>query len=202
MAGTQHQSLSRQTKWWNFNSHGGTCLEQHQATKIYLLTVPHKLSSHQKPFDKNNIKTSTRGMTIIWIGPFCLHICWSLHYANVLFALNKSEEKMIEARLAASKGQPQVVTMQEKQTPPSTESLVKGGRIQSLMITLSLMWEITTSVGIPIGHTNLRSGAIPLTLNTSAKIARFHSAPLWRLLTSPWTMISNQTRTTVTRTPL
>ena len=53
--------------------------------------------------------------------------------------------------MAASKGQPWAVTMLEKQTPRLLESLVRDGRTHSRMITVSLLWEITTFVGILLG---------------------------------------------------
>ena len=58
---------------------------------------------------------------------------------------------MIEGRLVASKGQLQVVTMLEKQTPLLMGSLVSDGQTQSRMIMISPMWEITTFAGIRMG---------------------------------------------------
>ena len=85
---------------------------------------------------------------------------------------------MLEARLAASKGQHWVVTMLEKRTPPLTGSLVRDGRTQSLMIMISPTWEITTSVGIPMEPPNPMSGATPLIQKWSHTIALFRIAPL------------------------
>ena len=86
--------------------------------------------------------------------------------------------KKTEDRFTANKSQPQAVTMWEKSTRPMTGSLVRDGRTHSRMITVSPMWEITTSVGIPMGPLNPRSGATPLTMIMSARIAQFHFAPL------------------------
>ena len=71
---------------------------------------------------------------------------------------------MIEGRLVASKGQLQVVTMLEKQTPLLMGSLVSDGQTQSRMIMISPMWEITTSVGTPKGLVCPVCGATPMIL--------------------------------------
>ena len=84
---------------------------------------------------------------------------------------------MIEGRLVPSKGQLQVVTMLEKQTPLLMGSLVSDGQTQSRMIMISPMWEITTSVGIQTGLPNPRCGATPLILSIENRIAQFHPAP-------------------------
>ena len=141
-------------------------------------------------------------MKTIWIGSFYTGSIQSLFYAIIqeLFALSQAEHKII--RMAARKSQVQAVTMSEKQTPLLTESLVRDGRTHSLMITVLLMWEITTSVGILLGLPNPRCGALPLILNISTRIVRFLSARLWRLLTFLWTITMNLTRTTDTRKPL
>ena len=70
------------------------------------------------------------------------------------------------------------------------------------MITVSPMWEITTSVGIPMEPPNPKSGALQLILKFSHSIAPSHFVPHRRLLTSHWTVMINLTRTTVTRTHL
>ena len=86
-----------------------------------------------------------------------------------MFALKKNQ-----GRLAANRGRHQVVIIQEKQTPLSTGSLVRDGQTLGLMTMISPTWEITTSVGIPMGLLNSKCGAIPLILNMSARIAQFH----------------------------
>ena len=103
---------------------------------------------------------------------------------------------MIEARLVASKGQHWVVTMLEKRTQQLTGFLVRGG----LIIMISSMWEITTSVGIPLGLL-MGCGATPLILKIESILAWFHSVPLWGLLTSLWTMIMTPTKARVTHEP-
>ena len=80
--------------------------------------------------------------------------------------------------LAAKKDQPQAGPMLGWQTPQFTESLVRDGQTQILMIKVSPMWETTTSVGIPLGHPNPKCGAIPMILNLKNRTALFHSAPL------------------------
>ena len=67
---------------------------------------------------------------------------------------------------------------------------------------LSLMWEITISVGIPLEVLNLRSGVILLIPIMSSKIAQFHSVPHGRPSTFHWTTMTNLTKKTVTRRPL
>ena len=82
---------------------------------------------------------------------------------------------MIEARLAASKGQHQVVTTMEKQIQLLTRSLVRDGRKHSRIITVSPMWEITTSVGILEGIQGF--GVTPLIQKLNTSTARFNYAP-------------------------
>ena len=91
--------------------------------------------------------------------------------------------------------------MLEKLTPPSTGFLVRDGRTHILMITLTPMWEITTSVGILLGCMELRSAALPWIQIIQPNTALFHSAATWKLLTFLWTMIVNLTTTWATRTP-
>ena len=103
----------------------------------------------------------------------------------------------------ASIGRPQAAIMQEKQIPRLMGSLVRCGRTHRRMISWSYSptWEITTSVGIRLERIpNTRCGVTQLILNMSARIAQFHSVPLWRLSTSHWTMMMNLTRETATHT--
>ena len=53
--------------------------------------------------------------------------------------------------LTASKDRLQAMTILEKQTPPLMASVVKVGRTHNHTITVSPMWETTTSAGIPLG---------------------------------------------------
>ena len=78
--------------------------------------------------------------------------------------------------LVASKSQPQVVTMLEKQTPPLRGSLVRDGRIQIHIIIALPTLEITTFVVIPIIGM-LRFGVSPLIQNKRPNIAQFRFAP-------------------------
>ena len=87
-----------------------------------------------------------------------------------LYTQNQMKKKIV--RLAASKGQHQVVIMWEKQTPRLTDSLVRDGPRHIRMTMISPTWEITTSVGIPMEETpNPKSGAIPLIQKWSHNIA-------------------------------
>ena len=78
--------------------------------------------------------------------------------------------------LVASKSQPQVMTMLEKQTSLLAESLVSDGRTQSHIIIAIPTWEITTFVVIPIIGM-LRFGVSPLIQNKRPNIAQFSFAP-------------------------
>ena len=69
-------------------------------------------------------------------------------------------------------------TMREKPEPRLKESPVRNGRTHNRIGTVSPMWEITTSVGIPMELPNPRCGATPLIQNVSARTALFPSAPL------------------------
>ena len=68
--------------------------------------------------------------------------------------------------------------MREKPRPRLKESPVRNGRTHNRIGTVSPMWEITISVGIPKGLPKPRSGATRLILNISARIAPFHSVPV------------------------
>ena len=89
----------------------------------------------------------------------------------------QNQMKKTKVRLAANKGQHQVVIIQEKQTPRLTESLVRDGRRHILMIMVSPTWEITTSVGIPTEPPTPKSGAIPPIQKFSHTIAMFRFVP-------------------------
>ena len=111
----------------------------------------------------------------------------------VMWSAKKRKWKK-EILLAASKSRPQVVPMKEERTQLLTESLVRNGRRHILIITVSLMWEITTSAGILTELLNPKFGVTQQILNTSARIAWFRFAHLWRLSTSLWTMTRNLAR--------
>ena len=84
--------------------------------------------------------------------------------------------KKNQGGLTARKCQPLALTMLERQTPPLTGSLVRDGQTLGPIITVLLMWEITTSAGIPLEHdSNPRSGAIQQILNMNVGTAQFHS---------------------------
>ena len=71
-------------------------------------------------------------------------------------------------------------------------------------ITVSPMWGITTSVGIPRPRPsnlkNPKSGILPLIPIRSALTAQFHSALHWRPLIFSWTMTRKRTKTAVSPT--
>ena len=58
-----------------------------------------------------------------------------------------------------------------------TGFLVRNGRAQNRMITVSPMWEITTCVGTPKELVCPVCGAIPLIPIMKNRIAQFHFAP-------------------------
>ena len=91
-----------------------------------------------------------------------------LAYVGIVYS-KPNEEKIV--RLAASKGQHQVVIMWEKQTPRLTDSLVRDGPRHIRMTMISPTWEITTSVGIPTEPPTPKSGVTPLIQKWSHNIA-------------------------------
>ena len=138
----------------------------------------------------------------IWTTNF-QNSCFSWFFLNcwTMLVLNRAKQKDIQDILAASKSQAQVVIMKGKQTPPWMGSLVRDGRRDNHMITVSLDWEIITFVGILIMGI-LGCGASPVIQMLSGNTAQFHSVPLWRLSTSHLTMMGNLTRIIFTHMPL
>ena len=97
--------------------------------------------------------------------------------SDILTMPNHNELK--RKGLDASSDRPQVVTMQEKPTPQRTDFLVRNGRRQSHMITVSPMWEITTSVGTPMGFLHPRPGVTPLIPKSGKHLYRKHLVNFW-----------------------
>ena len=97
--------------------------------------------------------------------------------SDILTMPNHNELK--RKGLDASTDRPQVVTMQEKPTPQRTDFLVRNGRRQSHMITVSPMWEITTSVGIQMGFLHPRPGVTPLIPKSGKHLYRKHLVNFW-----------------------